>query len=114
MASTLNDVTGTDGVRPVNDSLARALGPDMTRWWSATGEAYLQHVSEARVVEVLREAAGPLAALKKDAAVAQAEQLLVGRGSLPGCLRTQPAVDPSEGEAGDTHSVAGTEAPACN
>lgn len=49
VASAVNGFTGTDAGRPVNDGLARALGLDMTRWWSATGEAYLQRVSKARV-----------------------------------------------------------------
>jgi ParB family chromosome partitioning protein len=120
VASTVNGITGTDAGRPVNDGLARALGLDMTRWWSATGEAYLQHVSKARVVEVVHtvagaKAAGPLAALKKDAAVAQAEQLLAGRGWLPDCLRVQPHADApaSGGEEVDANDRARTEAPAC-
>ena len=41
------------------------------------------------------KAAGTLGALKKDAAVAQAEQLLAGRGWLPDCLRVQPHADAS-------------------
>ncbi|MBS0449256.1 MAG: ParB N-terminal domain-containing protein [Proteobacteria bacterium] len=120
VASTVNGITGTDADRPVNDGLARALGLDMTRWWSATGEAYLQHVSKARVVEVVHAAAGakvagPLAALKKDAAVAQAEQLLAGRGWLPDCLRVQPHADApvTGGEEVDANDPARTEAPAC-
>jgi len=120
VASTVNGITGTDAGRPVNDGLARALGLDMTRWWSATGEAYLQHVSKARVVEVVHAAAGakvagPLAALKKDAAVAQAEQLLAGRGWLPDCLRVQPHADApvTGGEEVDANDAARTEAPAC-
>ena len=120
VASTVNGITGTDAGRPVNDGLARALGLDMTRWWSATGEAYLQHVSKARVVEVVHtvagaKAAGPLAALKKDAAVAQAEQLLAGRGWLPDCLRVQPHADApaTGGEEVDANDPSRTEAPAC-
>ena len=120
VASTVNGITGTDTGRPVNDGLARALGLDMTRWWSATGEAYLQHVSKARVVEVVHtvagaKAAGTLAALKKDAAVAQAEQLLAGRGWLPDCLRVQPHADApaTGGEEVDANDRARTEAPAC-
>ncbi|NUZ07588.1 ParB/RepB/Spo0J family partition protein [Piscinibacter koreensis] len=120
VASTVNGINGTDAGRPVNDGLARALGLDMTRWWSATGEAYLQHVSKTRVVEVVHtvagaKAAGPLAALKKDAAVAQAEQLLAGRGWLPDCLRVQPdAESPATGgEAVDANDPARTEAPDC-
>ena len=120
VASTVNGITCTDTGRPVNDGLARALGLDMTRWWSATGEAYLQHVSKARVVEVVHavagaKVAGPLAALKKDAAVAQAEQLLAGRGWLPDCLRVQPHADApaTGGEEVDANDPARTEAPAC-
>ncbi len=120
VASTVNGITGTDAGRPINDGLARALGLDMTRWWSATGEAYLQHVSKARVVEVVHtvagaKAAGPLTALKKDAAVAQAEQLLAGRGWLPDCLRVQPHADApaTRGEEVDANDPARTEAPAC-
>jgi ParB family chromosome partitioning protein len=119
VASTVNGITGSDAGRPVNDGLARALGLDMTRWWSATGEAYLQHVSKARVVEVVHavagaKAAGPLAALKKDAAVAQAEQLLAGRGWLPDCLRVQPHDDApaTDGVEVDANDPARTEAPA--
>lgn len=120
VASTVNGITGTDAGRPVNDGLACALGLDMMRWWSATGEAYLQHVSKARVVEVVHtvagaKAAGPLTALKKDAAVAQAEQLLAGRGWLPDCLRVQPHADApaTGGEEVDANDPARTEAPAC-
>lgn len=120
VACTVNGITGTDAGRPVNDGLACALGLDMTRWWSATGEAYLQHVSKARVVEVVHtvagaKAAGPLTALKKDAAVAQAEQLLAGRGWLPDCLRVQPHADApaTGGEEVDANDPARTEAPAC-
>ncbi len=121
VASTVNGITGTDAGRPVNDGLARALGLDMRRWWSATGEAYLQHVSKARVVEVVHtvagaKAAGPLTGLKKDAAVAQAEQLLAGRGWLPDCLRVQPHADApaTGGEEVDANDPARTEAPACD
>ena len=59
--------------------------------------------------------AGPLAALKKDAAVAQAEQLLAGRGWLPDCLRVQPHADApaTGGEEVDANDPVRTEAPAC-
>jgi ParB family chromosome partitioning protein len=47
--------------------------------------------------------------------VAQAEQLLAGRGWLPDCLRVQPHADApaTGGEAGDANDPARTEAPAC-
>jgi len=61
------------------------------------------------------KAAGPLAVLKEDAAVAQAEQLLAGRGWLPDCLRVHPHADApaTGGEEGDANDPARTEAPAC-
>lgn len=118
--STVDGITGTDSGQPVNDGLARVLGLDATRRWLGTGEAYLRHVSKARVVEVVHavagaEAAGPLAALKRDAASAQAEQMLAGRRRLPACLRTLQDAGPSAsgGEAADTASTSGAEAQAC-
>ena len=88
IASTVNGIIGADSERQPNDGLACALGLDMTRWWTATGDAYLRHVSRARVVDVVHEVAGAevagtLGAMKKDATVARAEQMLAGRGWLP-------------------------------
>lgn len=89
-------VTGLYGVEPEqqsNDALAKAMGLDMSRWWTATGASYFGHVSKARILDVVTEAvdanaASPLAALKKDAAVAGAEQTVAGTGWLPACMRT--------------------------
>ena len=74
------------------DALAVALGLDMSKWWSATGPSYFNHVSKGRILEVVSEAvdanaASPLAALKKDAAVTGAEQTVAGTGWLPTVLR---------------------------
>ena len=92
VASSVTGVSGTEGDKQVTDPLAQALALDMTRWWRVTGPSYLDHVSKARIVEVVTEAAGanaasPLASLKKDAAVSGAEQTLAGTGWLPPCLR---------------------------
>jgi len=72
------------------------------------------------VAEGERVAAGQLLAVfadaaQKDAAVAQAEQLLAGRGWLPDCLRVQPHADApaTGGEEVDANDPARTEAPAC-
>ncbi len=94
VAVTVKGIHGTETDRPSDEALAQALGLDMTRWWAATGPAYFDHVSKARVLEVVAEAvdanaASPLAALKKDAVVAGAEQVLAGTGWLPECLRTR-------------------------
>ena len=72
------------------------LGLDMSQWWTATGASYFNHVSKARVLEVVTEAvdanaASPLAALKKVAVVTGAEQTVAGTGWLPACLRINTA-----------------------
>ena len=96
IAVTVTGIYGTEPVRQRTDVLAEALGLDMVKWWSATGPAYFNHVSKARLVEVVTEAvdanaASPLAALKKADAVSGAEQTLAGTGWLPHCLRTRRA-----------------------
>jgi ParB family chromosome partitioning protein len=96
-------VTGVSGVEQEDgsplDGLAGALALDMRRWWSATAGAYLAHVAKSQLMAAVREAvsaeaAAPLAAMKKDAAVASAERLLAGTGWLPACLRTTPSTAP--------------------
>jgi ParB family chromosome partitioning protein len=91
-------VTGVDGLERASatDGLACALGLDMRRWWQATGQSYLSHVSKARILEVVTELTGApeaatLASLKKEAVVAGAERALAGKGWLPNCLQTPPA-----------------------
>ncbi len=83
----------------------------MTQWWTATGPSYFNHVSKARILEVVTEAvdanaASPLAALKKDAVVTGAEQTLAGTGWLPAVLRVQAL--PTAGECSE--SLPGEEA----
>ena len=87
------------------------LGLDMSQWWTATGASYFNHVSKARVLEVVTEAvdanaASPLAALKKDAVVTGAEQTVAGTGWLPACLRINTAqTKQTEASADDTCRV---------
>jgi ParB family chromosome partitioning protein len=91
-------VTGVEGIERdcrATDSLARALGLDMRRWWTASAGSYLAHVSKARILEVVTEAAGAqdaaaLASLNKADVVAGAEKALSGRGWLPKCLQLPP------------------------
>lgn len=95
IAVTTTGIYGTEPKQQSNDALARALGLDMSKWWAATGASYFDHVSKARIVEVVTEAvdantASPLAAFKKDAAVSGAEQALVGREWLPSVLHVKP------------------------
>jgi ParB family chromosome partitioning protein len=104
-------VTGIHGVEPSTqrtDALALALGLDMRRWWTASGASYLNHVSKGRILEVVTEAvdinaAAPLSALKKDAAVSGAEQAMAGAGWLPMCLRTGASSKPPGDEGGADH-----------
>lgn len=92
IASTVTGVYGVERSKQSTDALAMALGLDMSKWWSATGPSYFNHVSKGRILEVVTEAVGanaasPLAALKKDAVVTGAEQAVVGMGWLPTVLR---------------------------
>jgi len=93
IASTVTGVYGVERSKQSTDALAVALGLDMNNWWSATGPSYFNHVSKARILDVVTEAVDanasrPLAALKKDAVVTGAEQTVAGMGWLPSCLRT--------------------------
>jgi len=105
VAVTVTGLYGTEPERQSNEALARALGLDMTQWWTATGASYFHHVSKARVLEVVTEAvdanaASPLAALKKDAVVTGAEQTVAGTGWLPAVLRVQTL--PKAGECSES------------
>lgn len=97
------------------DPLAVALGLDMSKWWSATGPSYFNHVSKGQILEVVTEAAdanaaSPLAALKKDAVVAGAEQTVAGTGWLPTVLRVgMPGKVSLSGGAGEPPEARGEE-----
>jgi ParB family chromosome partitioning protein len=74
------------------DTLARAIGLDMRRYWQATGESYLGRVSKNAILEAVaegasKEAADNIAKLKKPAMVEAAEQRIKGKGWLPEMLR---------------------------
>jgi ParB family chromosome partitioning protein len=104
VAVTTVGICGVESERQSNDALAHALGLDMSKWWTATGPSYFNHVSKGRILEVVTEAvdanaASPLAALKKDAAVTGAEQTVAGSDWLPTVLRVgmPEKVSPSGG-----------------
>jgi ParB family chromosome partitioning protein len=105
-------VTGVEGIereRQSTDALAQALGLDMRRWWRANAASYFSHVSKATTLAAVTEGAGanaaaPLAGLKKDGAVAGAEQALAATGWLPRCLRTSPSGEGRSEEAADEHA----------
>ena len=115
VAASVTGVEGTERERQSTDALAQALALDMRRWWKASAASYFNHVSKATTLAAVTEAAGanaaaPLAGLKKDGAVAGAEQALAATGWLPRCLRT-PQQRPETGRArlgnGDTEAEPG-------
>jgi len=75
------------------ETLATAVGLDMTGTWSATAKGYFSRVSKARVLEAVTEVvgaeeAGRIAGMKKTDMAEAAERLVEGRGWLPPVLRT--------------------------
>jgi len=78
-------------------SIARALSLDMADWWEPTAESYLDLVPKTKLVEAVTETAGAEVAaamlkMKKEGAVAHAQQHLQGRRWLPAPLRAVEAV----------------------
>jgi len=77
------------------DRLAEIVGLDMSKWWQPTAQSYLAHVSKERIAAVVTQAtsagqAQPLLAMKKAQAAAAAEELLAGKGWVPGLMRGEP------------------------
>ena len=78
------------------ETLATAVGLDMTGTWSATADSYFSRVPKARVLEAVTEAvnaeeAGRIAGLRKGDMAEAAERLVEGAGWLPPVLRTEAA-----------------------
>jgi ParB family chromosome partitioning protein len=73
-------------------ALVSAVGLNMADRWEPTAEGFLNHVSKAQIVDVLREAGPDLAAdgveaMKKDALATTALARLKGTWWLPAPLR---------------------------
>lgn len=88
------------------ETLAAAVGLDMTGTWSATAASYFSRVSKARVLEAVTEAvnaveAGRIAGFKKADMAEAAERLVEGKGWLPVVLRTAVAGAPEEDDEGE-------------
>ena len=82
------------------ETLATAVGLDMTGTWSATAASYFSRVSKARVLEAVTEAVGPeeagrIVGFKKGDMTEAAERLVEGRGWLPVVLRASPPAGPA-------------------
>lgn len=80
------------------DTVAVAVGLDMTATWAPTAASYLSRVTKARILEAVTEGVSPEAAerlsgLKKPEMAEAAEGLLAGTGWLPPLLRTVSAPD---------------------
>ncbi|OHC96022.1 MAG: chromosome partitioning protein ParB [Sphingomonadales bacterium RIFCSPHIGHO2_01_FULL_65_20] len=88
------------------ETLAAAVGLDMTGTWSATTASYFARVSKARVLEAVTEAvnaveAGRIAGFRKADMAEAAERLVEGKGWLPAVLRTAPAGAEEPGDDGE-------------
>jgi hypothetical protein len=86
---------GLNKIGEIN-ALCDVLNVDMARYWTPTRETYLNHVSKARIVEVVAnamspEAAAPFAAMKKGEAAAAAEIRLSESGWIPEVLTNREA-----------------------
>ncbi|WP_420608242.1 ParB/RepB/Spo0J family partition protein [Novosphingopyxis sp.] len=99
--------TGAEGSRCIAAQVATAAGLDMRQCWTATKESYLGRVQKALILDAVREGAGAgvarrIAHAKKEVMVADAAQVLDGKGWLPAVLRvpgTTPTVDSTDASA---------------
>ncbi len=78
------------------ETLVNAVSLDMSKWWQVTRQSYLDRVTKQHIVDAVSQAvtvqAGEnIAAMKKAAMAAKAEELLAGSGWLPEPLRTKPS-----------------------
>jgi ParB family transcriptional regulator, chromosome partitioning protein len=72
--------------------LVKAVGLDMSQFWEATPETYLNHLPKAKIIEAVTQAsseadAEPMAKMKKAEAVTYAAAKLSGSGWLPSVLQ---------------------------
>lgn len=79
------------------DAIAHVIDVDPAQWWEPTADTYLSSVSKDRIIEVVTDAAGsvaaaPLLKMKKGQAVDEATKLLAGKGWLPDELNFKPAL----------------------
>ncbi|SOE98756.1 chromosome partitioning protein, ParB family [Burkholderia sp. OK233] len=102
----LDGITGEEKPHAIN-ALAGALNLDMTRYWTPTRTTYFDHVSKARIAEVVSAAVSPkiaadLGKMKKADAAAAAELRLAKVAWIPEILtdREIPAT-PSWAVRGD-------------
>jgi ParB family chromosome partitioning protein len=92
-ACSLNAVQTREQASPVFIEIAKAVNLNMGNWWKPTAETYFNHVSKARMVDVVTQAvsadaARPLDKLKKSPAADAAERSVALTCWLPEVLRT--------------------------
>ncbi|HEX7911049.1 MAG TPA: ParB/RepB/Spo0J family partition protein [Paraburkholderia sp.] len=100
VAATLDSVSPTDRAHPIN-ALEDVMQIDMTGYWKPTQQSYLNHVSKARIIDVVTEAVSvesgaELQGMKKGDAAAGAELRIAESGWLPEVLRKRKANDKGE------------------
>ncbi|SAL06684.1 nuclease [Caballeronia calidae] len=98
VAATLDGVSATDSAHPIH-ALVDVMQIDMANYWKPTRQSYLNHVSKARIIDVVREAISTEAAvelqgMKKGEAAAAAELRIVESGWLPEVLRSRETSKP--------------------
>lgn len=90
VAATLDGTSAVDRAHPINE-LADLLHVDLSYYWKPTRVSYFDHVSKARMVDVVAAAVSPEAAanlqgMKKGDAAAAAELRMADSGWLPEVL----------------------------
>ena len=90
VAATLDGTSAVDHAHPINE-LADLLHVDLSYYWKPTRASYFDHVSKARMVDVVAAAVSPEAAMnlqgmKKGDAAAAAELRMADSGWLPEVL----------------------------
>ena len=121
VAATLDGTSAVDRAHPINE-LADLLHVDLSCYWKPTRAGYFDHVSKARMVDVVAAAVSPEAAanlqgMKKGDAAAAAELRMADSGWLPEVLTNRETPerrsygyinaddDPDDADEGDRDDV---------
>jgi ParB family chromosome partitioning protein len=91
VARCVSDLSSDEQARPAA-LLTKAAGLDMREWWTPTADGYLNFIPKERILDIVREAVSPEAAvplkhLKKEPLTKAAADKLTGTGWLPSVLK---------------------------
>jgi ParB family chromosome partitioning protein len=91
VARCVSDLSSNEQVRPAA-LLTQAAGLDMREWWTPTADNYLNFIPKERILDIVREAISPEAAvplkhMKKEPLAKAAADKLAGTGWLPQVLK---------------------------